>query len=119
MVESHYRINTIVLFLVGAYSDSQGLEDIRKNVVKYISERDGYPSDPSHIYLTSGASEGIRVSTLKISCLNYNQKGWKLSYRSKFWSLHPFWPGRETEYSCIFFFFVKEEKLNFFSQHFR
>ena len=80
MVESHYRINTIVLFLVGAYSDSQGLEDIRKNVVKYISERDGYPSDPSHIYLTSGASEGIRVSQLKIACLNYNQKGLKLSY---------------------------------------
>ena len=80
MAKSHYRINTIVLFLVGAYSDSQGLEDIRKNVVKYIGERDGYPSDPSHIYLTSGASEGIRVSQLKITCLNYNQKGWKLSY---------------------------------------
>lgn len=50
---------------MGAYSDSQGLEDIRKNVVKYIGERDGYPSDPSHIYLTSGASEGIR-SILKL-----------------------------------------------------
>ena len=106
MVESHYRINTIVLFLVGAYSDSQGLEDIRKNVVKYISERDGYPSDPSHIYLTSGASEGIRVSQLKITCLNYNQKGLEtfllLTGLIFGHSIH-FWPERETEYWCIFF----------------
>lgn len=46
---------------LGAYSDSQGLEGIRINVAKYISDRDGYAADPSHIYLTSGASEGIRV----------------------------------------------------------
>ncbi|KAL9976107.1 hypothetical protein ACROYT_G013357 [Oculina patagonica] len=47
---------------MGAYSDSQGLEGVRNNVAKYISERDGgYTSDPSHIYLTSGASEGIRA----------------------------------------------------------
>lgn len=45
----------------GAYSDSQGLEDIRNNVAKYISDRDGYPSDPNSVYLTSGASEAIRV----------------------------------------------------------
>lgn len=45
----------------GAYSDSQGLEGIRNNVAKYISERDGYSSDPNSVYLTSGASEAIRV----------------------------------------------------------
>ena len=49
------------MYLLGAYSDSQGLEAIRNNVAKFINERDGYPSDPGHIYLTSGASEGIRV----------------------------------------------------------
>lgn len=49
------------IYLLGAYSDSQGLEGIRNNVAKYISERDGYASDPSLIYLTSGASEAIRV----------------------------------------------------------
>ena len=49
------------LLHVGAYSDSQGLEGIRNNVAKYISDRDGYASNPSHIYLTSGASEAIRV----------------------------------------------------------
>lgn len=30
-------------------------------MAKYISDRDGYASNPSHIYLTSGASEAIRV----------------------------------------------------------
>ena len=50
------------MYLLGAYSDSQGLEGIRNNVVKYISERDGgYAADASNIYLTSGASEAIRV----------------------------------------------------------
>ena len=45
----------------GAYSDSQGVEGIRNNVSKYIRDRDGYDADPSTIYLTSGASEAIRV----------------------------------------------------------
>lgn len=31
-------------------------------MAKYISDRDGYDADPSTIYLTSGASEAIRVS---------------------------------------------------------
>lgn len=48
-------------FSMGAYSDSQGLEGIRNNVAKYISDRDGYPSDPNSVYLTSGASEAIRA----------------------------------------------------------
>ena len=30
-------------------------------MAKYISDRDGYASNPNHIYLTSGASEAIRV----------------------------------------------------------
>ena len=30
-------------------------------MAKYISDRDGYASVPGHIYLTSGASEAIRV----------------------------------------------------------
>lgn len=45
----------------GAYSDSQGVEGIRNNVAKYIRDRDGYDADPGTIYLTSGASEAIRV----------------------------------------------------------
>ena len=57
----HYILN-LEISLLGAYSDSQGLEGIRVDVAKYISDRDGYAADPSHIYLTSGASEAIRVT---------------------------------------------------------
>ncbi|CAG8489400.1 9967_t:CDS:2 [Diversispora eburnea] len=45
---------------VGAYSHSQGIYYIRKNVSKFIEERDGYPSDPNNIFLTQGASSGVQ-----------------------------------------------------------
>ncbi|XP_068724869.1 alanine aminotransferase 1-like [Montipora capricornis] len=47
-------------YSMGAYTDSQGIEGIRNNVAKYISNRDGYDADPSTIFLTSGASQGIK-----------------------------------------------------------
>ena len=47
---------------VGAYSHSQGIPLIRENVAKFISERDGYPSDPSKIFLTQGASAGVQLT---------------------------------------------------------
>eukprot|EP01090_Pellita_catalonica_P010402 TRINITY_DN21847_c0_g1_i1.p1 TRINITY_DN21847_c0_g1~~TRINITY_DN21847_c0_g1_i1.p1 ORF type:complete len:527 (-),score=79.79 TRINITY_DN21847_c0_g1_i1:167-1564(-) len=43
----------------GAYSNSQGIEVIRKNVAKFIEDRDGFPSDPEEIFLTDGASSGV------------------------------------------------------------
>jgi len=46
---------------IGAYSQSQGVPFIRKNVAKFIQERDGYPSDPSNIFLTGGASAGVSL----------------------------------------------------------
>ncbi|ETW77190.1 hypothetical protein HETIRDRAFT_388676, partial [Heterobasidion irregulare TC 32-1] len=46
---------------VGAYSHSQGVPFIRKNVAKFIEERDGYPSEPNHIFLTGGASAGVSL----------------------------------------------------------
>jgi aspartate/methionine/tyrosine aminotransferase len=30
-------------------------------VAKYIEKRDGFPSDPSNIFLTNGASEGVTL----------------------------------------------------------
>eukprot|EP00127_Corallochytrium_limacisporum_P007234 Clim_evm7s244 gene=Clim_evmTU7s244 len=45
----------------GAYSNSKGHAIIRKSVAKYIEERDGYPSDQEHIYLTNGASSGVNT----------------------------------------------------------
>lgn len=44
---------------VGAYSHSQGDVLIRNSVSKFIEDRDGYPSDPSNIFLTGGASSAV------------------------------------------------------------
>ena len=34
---------------------------MREEVADFISERDGFTSDPDKIYLTNGASEGIEI----------------------------------------------------------
>lgn len=44
---------------IGAYSHSQGVPYIRKNVAAFIEKRDGYPANPNHIFLTAGASFGV------------------------------------------------------------
>ncbi|KAG5644839.1 hypothetical protein DXG03_007566 [Asterophora parasitica] len=46
---------------IGAYSHSQGVPFIRKSVANFIADRDGYPSDPGHIFLTGGASAGVSL----------------------------------------------------------
>ncbi|KAM6501054.1 transaminase [Amanita muscaria] len=46
---------------IGAYSHSQGVPLIRNSVAKYIQERDGYPANPNHIFLTAGASAGVTL----------------------------------------------------------
>ncbi|KAI0061169.1 transaminase [Artomyces pyxidatus] len=46
---------------IGAYSHSQGAAMIRRHVADFIAERDGYPSDPNHIFLTGGASAGVSL----------------------------------------------------------
>merc|ERR1711936_623746 len=47
---------------VGSYSDSPGLEFIRRHVAEYIKQRDGgIESDWQKIILCAGASEGIRA----------------------------------------------------------
>ena len=47
---------------VGAYSDSPGIEVIRRHVANYIMERDGgIQSDWRNVMLCAGASEGIRA----------------------------------------------------------
>ncbi|KAK3819522.1 MAG: pyridoxal phosphate-dependent transferase [Benniella sp.] len=47
---------------IGAYSHSQGILQIREDVANFISERDGYPADPSKIFLTQGASAGVQLT---------------------------------------------------------
>ncbi len=47
---------------VGAYTDSAGLEVVRKDIADYIKNRDGgIASNPDDIFLTHGASGGIKV----------------------------------------------------------
>lgn len=46
---------------VGSYSDSPGLEVIRRHVADYIAHRDGFPCDWQNVMLCAGASEGIRA----------------------------------------------------------
>lgn len=44
---------------VGAYSHSQGIPAVREQIAKFIETRDGHPTDPKHIFMTNGASDGI------------------------------------------------------------
>lgn len=50
---------------VGSYSESPGIEIIRKHVAQYITRRDGHPADYTKIILSNGASDGIK-SFLKL-----------------------------------------------------
>ena len=46
---------------LGAYSDSQGILSVRKEVADFIAARDGHPASPSDIFLTDGASAGVKA----------------------------------------------------------
>ncbi|KPP75618.1 hypothetical protein Z043_105123 [Scleropages formosus] len=51
---------------LGSYSDSQGVDCIRKDIAAYLERRDqGVPANWEDIYLTTGASDGI-MSILKL-----------------------------------------------------
>lgn len=64
-----------VVYCAGSYTDSKGIEMIRRNVAKWISERDGYDADFNNIYLINGATDGIRVCSLHVlrSCVLLSQ----------------------------------------------
>lgn len=48
--------------MLGAYSESAGVEVIRRDVAEYISRRDGgIPANYNDIFLCGGASDGIKV----------------------------------------------------------
>ncbi|CAJ1355515.1 unnamed protein product [Effrenium voratum] len=44
----------------GAYTDSSGLLLVRQQVAEFLLKRDGFPAEPKNIYLTTGASEGVK-----------------------------------------------------------
>jgi len=45
---------------VGSYTESDGLQLVRKQVASFIERRDGFPADPKSIELTTGASEAVK-----------------------------------------------------------
>ncbi|KAK6911795.1 Aminotransferase, class I/classII [Dillenia turbinata] len=45
----------------GAYSHSQGIKGLRDTIAAGIAERDGFPADPSDIFLTDGASPAVHM----------------------------------------------------------
>lgn len=49
---------------VGAYSDSKGAPGIRQEIADFIQRRDGHAANPDNIFMTDGASVGVRM------CLN-------------------------------------------------
>ncbi|KMQ88289.1 alanine aminotransferase 2-like protein [Lasius niger] len=54
---------------VGSYSESAGIEVIRKHVAHYIQQRDGgIPCDYRNIILSNGATDGIKVCADLKSC---------------------------------------------------
>eukprot|EP00297_Palpitomonas_bilix_P007727 CAMPEP_0113889748 /NCGR_PEP_ID=MMETSP0780_2-20120614/13705_1 /TAXON_ID=652834 /ORGANISM="Palpitomonas bilix" /LENGTH=489 /DNA_ID=CAMNT_0000878953 /DNA_START=184 /DNA_END=1653 /DNA_ORIENTATION=- /assembly_acc=CAM_ASM_000599 len=46
----------------GAYTESKGLRCMREEVAHYIHARDGHPANIDHIYLTNGASAGVKMA---------------------------------------------------------
>ena len=70
----------------GSYSDSLGVRVIREDIAQYITERDGHPSDPNDIFLSTGASDSIKVwwtasikPMLLFSSAGYASRGLSLS----------------------------------------
>lgn len=55
---------------VGSYSDSAGLEIVRRHAAEYIEERDGIESDWRNVILTSGASEAVKCFLALINSLS-------------------------------------------------
>ncbi|KAF7266018.1 hypothetical protein GWI33_020618 [Rhynchophorus ferrugineus] len=45
---------------VGSYTDSPGIEAIRRHVAEYIERRDGIPADWQNIIISAGASDAIK-----------------------------------------------------------
>jgi alanine transaminase len=46
---------------MGAYSESQGIAAVREDICKFLEQRDGYTADASNIFVTNGASDGVRL----------------------------------------------------------
>jgi aspartate/methionine/tyrosine aminotransferase len=55
------QVTIYARLFAGSYSDSVGIEVIRKDIASYITRRDGIPCDYNDIFMSTGASDGIKV----------------------------------------------------------
>lgn len=46
---------------IGAYTESQGLLKVREEISSFLKKRDGYDANPNNLFLTNGASDGVRL----------------------------------------------------------
>jgi glutamate--glyoxylate aminotransferase len=46
---------------MGAYTNSQGLQLVREEIAGFITARDGHPAHSDKIFLTNGASDGVKL----------------------------------------------------------
>jgi aspartate/methionine/tyrosine aminotransferase len=46
---------------VGAYMESQGITSVREEIAQFLERRDGYPASAANIFLTEGASAGVKA----------------------------------------------------------
>ncbi|XP_037907760.1 alanine aminotransferase 2-like [Hermetia illucens] len=59
---------------LGSYTESLGIEVIRRYVQQFLEERDGIPSDYRDIILTTGATQGIKSILQLLNCPVDNKK---------------------------------------------
>jgi aspartate/methionine/tyrosine aminotransferase len=62
VVEAAARIIEGTKHGLGAYSESKGVRAIREAIARFISERDGIPSDADSIFLSDGASKSVEMA---------------------------------------------------------
>ncbi|KAJ2724283.1 alanine transaminase [Coemansia sp. Benny D115] len=67
-IERAQRNLSYVHNAAGAYTHSLGIFEVRQSVARFIEERDGFPANPNHIGLTTGASGAVeRVLDMLVS----------------------------------------------------
>lgn len=49
------------LSTVGAYTHSMGLQIVREEIAAFVKARDGFATDPERIFVTDGASSGVKM----------------------------------------------------------
>jgi len=60
---------------VGAYSDSRGNGGVIEEIGQFLVRRDGIPPAPNTIFLTNGASEGVRMCLRALLTNSGNNRG--------------------------------------------